>query len=673
MPPLETACPLDCPDACSLEVTVEDGRATRVTGSPRNPTTAGYICAKVRRLPEHVHGPDRVLQPWLRTGPRGAGIGRAASWDEALTRVAERLRTTVEHWGGEAILPISYGGSNGFVTQGTADARLFDRLGACRLDRTLCAAPSSAASAGLYGNMPGVDYSDYEHASLIVLWGANPTASGIHLVPHIQRAQARGAKLVVLDPRRHRLARRADLHLPVRPGTDLPVALALLRFLFEDGGADASFMAAHVDGADQLRTRAHPWTLPRAAEAADVSLEALTKFAHLYRDASPAVIRCGWGLERNRHGGSAVAAVLALPAVAGKFGIRGGGYTMSNTGAWDLDGRAAANSTPPPTRQINLNQVGRALVTADGPAIRFAFVYNANPLVTLPRQDLVRRGLERDDLFTVVFDSIWTDTARLADVVLPATTFLEHHELSRGYGALALFRSRPVLDPVGESRDNVAVFSDLCARLGLEEPNDATSGETVAEQILSSSPEGPRLVRQLQQEGIAHPACGTAPIQFVDTWPGTPNQRVDLVPQALDQEAPSGLYGYEAESLDAPFPLALISPATDKSISSTLAQLDSAEASLQLHPEDASTRGITDGTRVRIFNDFGELRIPARLNPNLRRGVVFLPKGLWLKHTDGRATANLFCPDSLTDLGGGACFNDARVQVESAGNRGTHN
>ena len=438
---VETACPLDCPDSCSLSVTVNDGRVATIDGSHRSPTTAGFICDKVRRFADRVTGDARLLYPAVRVGPKGsAGLSRVG-WDEAIDLVACRLREARDRWGGEAILPFSYGGSNGLVTQDTSDARLFHRLGASRLLRTVCAAPTGAALAALYGKMPSVSYPDYEHARLIVIWGANPSTSGIHLVPYVQRARKAGAAVIVVDPRVTPLARQADLHVPVRPGTDLPVALALHRHLFESGAADEAFLAAHARGAERLRERAAGWTFERAADEAGVHTDLLREFAERYAAASPALIRCGWGLERNRNGGSAAAAVLALPAVGGKFGVRGGGFSMTNSPSWgiertwmDADGNPEAAGGSPEglphrmPRTVNMNLLGRALTEYDAPPIKVLFVYNANPAVTIPDQARVLRGLSRDDLFTVVFDQVMTDTAAYADLVLPATTFLEHYD-----------------------------------------------------------------------------------------------------------------------------------------------------------------------------------------------------------------------------------------------------
>jgi len=655
---LPSACTLDCPDACSLDVRVQDGKVVKIDGSHVNPLTRGYICSKVRRFPELLYGEDRVLHPAVRVGRKGEARFEAVSWDTALDLAAARMREARERWGGESILPFSYGGSNGLLTQDTTDARLFYRLGASRLARNVCAAATGRAATGLYGKMPGIALPDYVHAKLIVVWGVNPSASGIHLVPILQEAQNRGATLVVVDPRRTPLAKRADLHLAPRPGTDLPLALSMHRFLFEGGLADWDFLGEHAHGAEELRRRALPWTFERAAEVTGVPAEEIALLARMYAEASPAAIRCGWGLERNRNGGSAVAAVLALPAVAGKFGVRGGGYTLSNTGAFAFDRLAAVGELEPATRTINMNLLGRTLLEEQNPPVKVLFVYNCNALATMPNQEMVRRGLEREDLFTVVFEQVWTDTARYADLVLPATTFLEHRELFRGYGAMLMQRTDAVAVPAGESRPNYEVFGDLCRRLGLSRPGEP---ETAAEFEAALLGRSERMRDELDRDGITLPDTGWAPVQFVDSFPLTPDRKAHLVPEALDREAPFGMYAYQ-EDPDGRS-LALISPATNRTISSSLGSLYRDLCPLEIHPEDAALRGIADGDEVRIWNTYGEVRVKARLTRDVKPGVVVLPKGLWSHQTLSGTTANAVAPDTLTDLGQGACFNDARVEV----------
>lgn len=659
-----TACTLDCPDSCSLEVEVRDGRVDKVRAAPpdiAHPLTGGFICSKVGRISRHLYGEDRLLHPARRAGRKGEARFETISWDRAIDLIVERMTEAKAALGGESILPLSYGGSNGLLTQDTADAILFRRFGASALARTVCAAPSTAAALGLYGKMAGVALEDYEHARLAIVWGANPSSTGIHLVPILRAARARGGKLVVVDPRRTPLAKQADLHLQPRPGTDLCLALALHRELFRRGDADLDFLAEHASGVDELRRRAEPWTFEHAAEITGVPVRDITRCYELYSASSPAVIRCGWGIERNRNGGSAVAAVLALPAVGGKFRVRAGGYTMSNGAAFRNVGRREPS---PGTRIVNMNHIGRVLTDPDaipGPPVKVLFVYNANPLATLPNQELVRRGLAREDLFTVVFDQVMTDTALYADLVLPATTFLEHDDLAMGYGAMVLHDTKPVTEPVGEARSNLRVFGELAHRLGLLQDDAPRSEGEWRQAVLGRQRE-----RQLVDEGLVLPETGRRPIQFVDVFPHTADRRVHLCPPSLEAESARGLYAFHSEAGDGRYPLALISPSVPQTVSSTFGQLRPGQVPLEMHPDDAAARGLgRDKPRVRVFNGYGEVRCRVRLNPDLKPGVALLPKGVWARSTESGTNACALAPDTLTDIGAGACFNDARVEVEA--------
>jgi anaerobic selenocysteine-containing dehydrogenase len=657
-----TACPLDCPDSCSLSVTVERGKLVRIDGSKVAASTDGYICGKVRRFDRRVYGPERLLFPAARRGPKGRGVFERVTWDEALDQTAVRMTDARDRFGAESVLPFHYGGSNGLLTNDLEDARLFRRFGASRLARTVCAAPTGAAATAMYGKMAGVAYPDYEDARLIVIWGCNPSASGIHLVSHIKRAQRNGARLVVVDPRRTPLARLADLHLAVRPGADLPVALAVIRDLFMRDRADRAFLTAHATGADDLRRAADPWTIDRASGEAGLSPADLQTFADWYGTISPAVLRCGWGQERSRNGGSATLAILALPAVAGKFGVRGGGYTMSNSGAWGIAAETLIDVPASTARVVNMNHLGRALTEYQDPPVAVLFVYNCNPLATMPRQNLVRQGLEREDLFTVVFEQVMTDTVKYADVVLPATTFLEHYDVAKGYGAYHLQVVQPVIAAAGESRPNHEVFRDLGVRLGLADPDD--TGEVGA--LIDVTGRLPGTLASALRDGRPGTGPGNGrPIQFVDVLPKTDDARAHLYP--ADLAVRGRLYGYEPDPATPRHPLSLISPASEHTISSTLGELRPGVARVKMHPEDAHTRAIADGDVVRIFNDLGEVHCAAAVTPEIRPGCVSLAKGLWARSTLNGATSNALVPDSLTDIAGGACFNDARVQVELLG------
>ena len=656
-----TACPLDCPDACTVDVTVRGGRVTKIDGSKDNHITNGYICAKVRRFPERVYGDDRLLHPAIRRGAKGSGQFKRVTWDDALDVIAEKFRSARDNGGAETILPLCYGGSNGFLTQDYADAILFRRFKTSRLLRTVCAAPTGAANLGLYGKMASVSYEDFPDAKMLIVWGVNPSVSGIHLVPFIKQARDNGAFVVVIDPRATPLARQSDLHLAVRPGTDLPVALSIHRYLFEEGHAAQAFLDQHTEGAARLREKARPWTFERAADVSGIDAAQLQQLAERYAKTSPALVKCGWGLERNRNGGSAAAAVLALPAVAGKFGVRGGGYTMSNSASWNIERTWLADQEPP-TRAINMNKVGRILTEPEGAPVNVLFVYNCNPVAILPDQRRVIRGLEREDLFTVVFDQVLTDTAMYADVVLPATTFLEHYDFARGYGPITLQLGKPVIDSVGESRSNTDVFMDLARRLDLTVDGDPADDLEAMLTVLANLPQD--IADDLRERWMAKAPHGGRPIQFVDVFPKTEDRKVHLFPAELDRQAPIGLYGYQNDPATAEYPLALISPASERTISSTMGELSRPEVRLEMNPEDAEARGIEEGDSIRVWNALGEMRINARISPLVKRGIVAMPKGVWRRSTKNGFTSNALTPDSLADLGGGACFNDARVEVE---------
>jgi len=657
------ACPLDCPDSCTLAVEVEGGRIQRIdsaTDGALHPLQGGLICGKVRRMAEHVHGDERLRTPLLRRGPKGEGVFEPCTWDEALEHVAAQYADVARRHGPRALLPVSYGGSNGLLTQDAADALFFRRFGAAPVERTLCAAPSSSAQGALYGKMPGMSLVDMEHSQLVVLWGVNPHVSGIHLVPVVERALERGAKLVVVDPRATSFARRAHLHLQLEPGSDLPLALAIANLLFERGHADLAFLEQHARAVDRFREACAAWSPARAARATGVPVEQIEQFAELYGTRSPAAIRCGWGVERSRSGGMGTAAILALPAVAGHFGHRGAGFAMSaGSGAWRGQLADACDEPDVEGPAVNLSRLGEALAGGPDAAVFALHVYNANPLATFPNQERIRRGLLREDLFTVVHDAVLTDTALYADVVLPATTFFEHAELQRSYGAFALQLSTPAIPPVGESRSNHQVFVELARRLGLLRSGERTDEARFVEAALALRPQR---LEVLRNEGLVAPDTGFQPVAFVDMFPGTADGRVDLWPAEFET-APGGPWHWQAEPPGGGGPLVLISPATSRTTSSTFGQRVRGPISLALHPFDADKRGLVEGQLVRAFNDLGEVHARLTLDSNLRPGVACLPKGLWARHTHNGRTANALIPDHLSDVGGGACYNDARCEV----------
>lgn len=659
-----TTCVLDCPDTCSLEVTVRGGVVEKIGAGPGNPVTSGFICSKVSRFGERVHHVDRLLRPMFRVGKKGDGAFEPASWDAAIERIAERLGAIRQAYGGEAILPYHYGGSNGFLTDELVDHAFFAGIGASRLAKTICAAPTGAVVGDMYGKMPGVAFPDYVEARFILIWGANPRVSNIHLVPYLKEAKRRGAFVALVDPVRTLSEELVDIHLPVYPGADLPLALGVIDYLSRTGGIDHDAVSRRASGLDGLLERAAEWPLERAASEARVDAAEVRRLADAYRERSPAVLRCGWGLERNRNGGDAVAAVLALPALLGKFGVRGGGYTLSNSGAGRLDASRLWDASSWTTRVVNMTELAAVLGGSNpsiDPPVKGLFVYNCNPVASVPDQNALIRGLEREDLFTVVFDQVRTDTAPYADVLLPATTFLEHHDLRRGYGSYYVGRSAPVIAPRGEARSNVAVFQALGRAMGLEAPIFRWPEEEIIARLVKSLELGGRPAPQalVEPEGsYAYDFGGAPPVQLDNVFPGTPEQRIDLLPKCLG-ETP---YRYEAVA-STEFPLALLTPSSSKMVNSTLGEFNLKELRLAIHPGDAAPRGIETGDRVRVFNGIGEVECLATVDGRLRPGVVHMPKGAWRKSSLNGRTSTALTPADVSHVGGGACFNDARVEV----------
>ena len=667
---VRTTCTMDCPDSCALDVTVADGKIARIqaapAGSSAHPNTQGFICDKVGKFGRRVYHESRILHPHRRVGPKGEGRFERISWEEAISTIVEKFHAIIAQWGAEAILPYHYDGSNGLLSHDFLDAYLFAKLGASRLARTLCAAPATAVAMGMYGRMPGVAFEDYPKAKAILVWGANPKYSNIHLVPYLQQAKKNGAFVAMIDPIRNFSSSEIDLHLPVYPGADLPVALALIRQWNVDGRLDRSFLSQHADGLDPLLAAANEWPIERAAAEARVAAGDIETLVRVFAESSPAVIRVGWGIERNRNGGQALAAVMAIPALLGKFGIRGGGYTLSNSGAAKLDMTKLFGPDSPPakwaTRELNMSQLGSLLTDSLTPPVKSLFIYDCNPAATAPDQNAILRGLAREDLFTVVHEQVMTDTARYADILLPAVTFLEQHEIKRSYGSYIVGGVQPAIEPCGEARPNEWVFARLGRALGFsDEPftwDTATSMRKVAEALsLSGHPCDP--VPALNGEVQGYRFAGGAPVQFENLKPLTPDGKAHLTPAALG----SAPFQYQPVRHDG-FPLALVSASNNKMISSTLGEFNYPELWLTLNPVDAAARGISDRDEVRVFNELGEVRCRAQVSDRMREGVCGLPKGAWRKSSRNGQTSTALCPQDVNDVGGGACFNDARVQVE---------
>ena len=665
-----SVCPLDCPDTCSLTVTVEDDKIVAVRGSHANPYTDGVLCAKVPALyPAFVHGPGRIRTPLRRIGARGEGRFERLSWDAALDLVHARFSAIIAAHGSQAILPLNYAGPHGMLAGGSMDLRFFHRLGASLLDRKpLCGGIRTEAWVGTFGPVPGIRPEQVEHARLVIAWGNNVTWSNLHLMPVINQARRRGAKLVVVDPKRTKIAEQADLHVALRPGTDVVLAWAVAAELERRGGIDRAFVERHVEGFEEFMTLARPWTPEEAARVCGVPVGVVRQLAEWYHAFSPAAISVGNGLERNRNGGSGIRAIFALPALAGKFGVPGGGLVNGASFAFPKTPQRLARPdlVPEGTRTLNIIDVGAHLLDPSlAPPIKAVFIYNHNALIVHPDQNRLRRGLGREDLFVVGSDVVMTDSMAYADVVLPAATHFEHADLYPAYGQHWLQRAEPVIPAESEALPNTEIFRRLAARFGFTEPALRATDAALMDDALD--PADPRLQGVRPSElptarALAMTVGGADAILFQNVSPRTTSGKVELASSYLGQKYGARLPGFRP--VESRYPLALISPASDRRITSTFGGVDGgATPPLEMHPEDARARGLGDGQRVRVWNDLGEVRLPLRITDAVPRGVVSTLKGAWLGTSDNGQTVSALCPAHHADICEGACFNDARVEI----------
>jgi anaerobic selenocysteine-containing dehydrogenase len=669
-----SVCPLDCPDTCSLDVTVQDGRVVAVRGSSANPYTGRVLCNKVARYyPEFVHGPGRLLHPLRRTGRKGEGRFERISWEQALDTIHARFTEAIAAHGPQAIVPLNYAGPHGMLADGSMDRRFFHKLGASLLERrALCGGIRGEAYASLYGNAPGMRPEALEAAQVIIVWGNNVTHSNLHLMPLINAARKRGAKLVVVDPRRTKIAEQADLHLPIRPGTDVVLAWAIAALLERHGGLDADFIAAHTLGAGAFLAAARGMAPEEAERITGVPAADIALCAEWYRTRSPAAISVGNGLERNQNGGSGIRAVMALPALAGKLGVRGGGLVNGAGAAFPKTPARLQRPelVPPGTRQLSIVDIGAHLLDATlAPPIAALFIYNHNPLVVHPDQNRLRRGLEREDLFIAGCDVTLTDSLAYADIVLPACTHFEFPDVYAAYGQHWLQRAEPVIPPVGEALPNTEIFRRLAARFGFNDPLFRADDAALMDDALDAA--DPRLGGVPPSalpvgKAVAMAYGGEEAILFRNVQPGTPSGKVELESAWL-----GGKYGAALPTfrpVRSEYPLTLISPASERRITSTFGGLSYSDETppLDMHPDDAAARGLREGMRVRVWNELGEVHLPLRVTDAIRPGVVSSLKGAWFRTSDNGQTITALTPGHHADIAGGACFNDARVEVAAA-------
>jgi len=681
---VRAACPHDCPDTCAMLVTVreEQGRrvAVKIAGDPTHPTTGGVLCTKVSRYLERVYHPDRLLHPLRRVGRKGEGRFERVSWDDALTDIARRLQAIAAR-DPQRIVPYSYAGTMGLVQGEAMASRFFNKLGASVLDRTICATAGGEALAATLGARLGTDVEQFQDAKLIVFWGTNAIASNLHLWSRAQEAKRRGAKLIAIDPYRSLTADKCHQHIALMPGTDGAFALGVIHVLVREGWLDRDYIERHTLGFDALAERARGFDPARVAQLCGITADEITGFAHDYWTLKPAAIRLNYGMQRTRGGGNAVRAVASLPALAGHWRHPAGGLLLSTSGAYAVDEAALyrpdllAGRHP---RTINMSTIGRDLLEAD-PPIEALIVYDSNPVAVAPQSSEVARGFAREDLFTVVLEQFQTDTADYADYVLPATTQLEHVDVHKSYGHYYVLANNPAIDPLGAALPNSEIFRRLAARMGFVEPCFVESDDMLAAQAFARRGTTAHYdwagLKQKGWERLDLPA-DYAP--FAQGGFPTPSGKCEFVSARLAgvgaDPVPDYVAPYESASSNPErarrFPLAIISPPARNFLNSTFVNVASlrdaeGEPALEIHPLDAAARGITDGARLRVFNDRGGFELQARVTDRARPGCVVALSIWWKKLTRDGRNANEVTSQALTDIGRGPTFYDCLVEVES--------
>ncbi len=715
---VHAACSHDCPDACGVLVTVQDGRATKVQGDPAHPVTRGFLCAKVAKYLDRVYSPDRVLYPMRRVGPKGPvaaplhspvqppRIGdpsqailpwQRTTWDEALDTITARFKSIIAEFGSEAILPYSYGGSLGALNGASMDRRFFHRLGTSQLERSICSAAGEAGLKSVIGVKLGTEPEQFRHARYIIAWAANIHGNNVHLWPFIEEARRQGAKLVVIDPYRTRTAACADWYLPINPGTDAALALGMMHVIINEKLYDADYVARFTVGFGQLGAKAQEYPPERVSQWTGISAADIVKLAREYASTRPAVIRLNYGVQRGEGGGMATRAVAMLPCITGSWKEVGGGLQLSTSGAYGLNREALERPdlmlTPlgRPARTVNMVELGKALNTLDSPPVKALFVYNSNPAAVCPNHNEVTRGLRRPDLFTVVHEQFFTDTTDYADIVLPATTFLENKDLQIAYGHYYLQMSNPAIEPLGECRSNVEMFRSVAQRMGFE---DACFRESVDEMIdtaLTTNNPWLKGIDRIRLEGDGHirlnfghnsaaqaehsPGAPSDPfLPFARGNFPTPSGKAELYSESLKAQGldPVVQFTPPAESRHSPavkaFPLELLARKADNFLNSSFSNLPTIQPMeqvglLEMNAVDARRRGIADGDTVRVYNRRGEMFLTAKVNGAVQPGVLGA-KLYWAKLTTQRQNINVLTSEKLSDMGNSATFYSVLVEVE---------
>lgn len=689
---VRAACPHDCPDTCAMLVTVERGKAIEIRGDPAHPNTAGVLCTKVSRYLERTYHPERLLYPMKRVGQKGEGRFERIGWDEALSTISARLQALAAD-DPRSILPYSYAGTMGMV-QGEAMAmRFFNRLGASRLDRTICSSAGGTGYKYTVGAKIGTDTEQFADAKLILIWGGNPVASNLHFWIKAQEAKRRGAMLVAIDPYRSLTAEKCHLHIAPQPGTDSALALGLMHLLIRDDLLDHDYIAEHTLGFDALKQRVADWTPQRTADICGIPVEQLETLARAYGETAkrgePVAIRVNYGVQRTHGGGMAVRNIACLPALVGAWRHPAGGVLLSSGDSFPkavsrIERPDLAPQDPArPPRTINMSTIGDDLLRQAspefGPKIRAMIVYNANPVAVAPESAKVAQGFAREDLFTVVLEHFRTDTADYADILLPATTQLEHADVHATYGHLYIVANNPAIEPLGEARSNSEIFRLLAAQMGFDEPCFADSDDELAAQAFDAN--DPRAGgydwQALKQAGWMKLAMPDAPFAH-GSFP-TPSGKCEFYSERMRQDGLDPLPAYipprespaTAPELAKDYPLAMISPPQRNFLNTTFVNVQSlrdteGEPHLEIHPDDANDRGIADGDMVRAYNRRGQLLARARVTDASRKGMVVAPSIWWKKLAPDGKNANELTSQSLTDMGRAPTFYDVLVEVGKA-------
>ncbi len=681
------ACPHDCPDTCAMLVTVENGRAVRVAGDPAHPFTRGFLCAKVNRYLERTYHAERLTQPLRRTGRKGAGEFAPVSWDDAIDEIAERLGAIARSSDGpQAILPYSYAGTMGLVQGSSMDRRFFHLIGASKLDRTICSMAGTVGMRMTVGANIGADAEGIPESDLVLLWGTNTLTSNPHLWPFVLEARRRGARVLAIDPLRTRTAEQCDEWLPIRPGTDAALALGMLHVIFAERLEDADYLARHTMGEAALRERVREFPPSRVASITGLDADRIVALAREYARARAAFVRINYGLQRHAGGGMAVRTIACLPALTGHWRRAGGGVQLSTSANFEFN-RAALErpDLSPPVRTINMIRLGDALTRIDagvgGPPVRALVVYNSNPAAVAPERGTVLRGLAREDLFTVVLEHFRTDTADWADIVLPATTQLEHWDIHFAYGHHYVTLNRPSIAPLGECKPNTEIFRRIATRMGLHHAAMRDDDVTLIRQALETN--SPKLrgitFEELRERGWMRLTLPTPYLPFADGSFPTPSGKCELYSERmkamgldpLPTFTPPHEFPESVPALAARYPLALISSPAHQFLNSTFVNIESLrraarEPELAIHPLDASSRAIVPGMRVVVHNDRGEFLACATVSDHVRPGTVWAPSIWWGRFAADGKNANDTTSQRETDLGHGPVFYDNLVEVSPA-------